>query len=186
MANQKLGSVWQSGRGTTPPAELRSCDATNTPVENDLVGFDAEGECRYVADAPVAATSIYGICVSSSYANAAGWQPLNNPGYTAPSGGAPGLAVFGGRGSRAASMSPAVQRFIVPISKSDRFLLTPSADTGVVGTAYGIDRAGAGDYRVDIADTANAIVELLGFYDRDVASGAAVRRVWVKFLTVRD
>lgn len=174
-----LGTVWSTGRGTTLNTELLACDAVNTPVAGDLVGkIGAGGAIQFVPTDPTTATNIFGICVNDAH------PKLNNPGFGAAANGEPATAHFGGRGSRAATTAPARQRFIAPINKEDRILMTPTTDAGVAGTAYGINRNGAGDYSLDISDTLNPVARIEGYYGPDVAAGAAIRRVWVRLLTV--
>lgn len=176
MANVKPGTVWRTARGTTLNTALVQMDnATNIAADGDFVVLVA-GLYQYVPTAAAPNVKLGGICVF-------GRNPRNSiyaPGRTAATANEPNTVNIGGRGSRTSSQNPANQKFVMPILTLDEWLMTPTTDAGVVGTAYGITRVGAGNYTVAIADTTNTAVVITGYYSQDVDSGAAVRRVWVK------
>lgn len=186
MANQKWGSIWRTREGGMPPSILVKGDATNTPQEGDAVVQVADGEWEFLPDLPGSASAdalkIGGICVHGTNE----YGKLYNPGYTAGSGTTFGTAAFGGRGSRAATVAPTNQRFIVPLTDDIEWVTSRHDATAVVvGTAYGYDREATGDYTLDASDAQLALI-VTGYYEPDITAGVATTaaRVWVRAVSI--
>lgn len=189
MPNQLVGGIWRTGRGTTINSVLKTADATNTPVVGDICIIASDGEVEFAPSTPATATiaqrTIFGIAMGNNDGGI-----LNRPGYIAANTAGQNMqpfqqAHFGGRGSRASTLSPARQKMFAEINEQDEFVFSRKDTTAVVPgvTKCGFDRVAAGDYVLDVAD-AQSVVLITGYYEPDITAGVAVTaaRVWGRFL----
>lgn len=193
MADQLVGGIWRTRRGTPINTVLKTCDASLLPIVGDICVIGADSEVESAVSTPSTATiaqrTVFGICVGSNDGGI-----LNRPGYIAANTAGQNLqpygqAHFGGRGSRASSLSPARQRLIAQVSSDDEFVFSRKDTTAVVPgvTKCGFDRVAAGDYVLDVADAQNVVL-VTGYYEPDITAGVAATaaRVWGRFLLFND
>lgn len=182
MANVRCGKIWKQDKSSMPPTVFLTVDGTYTPVGGDLCNNQgsAKRAPQYMADSALgpdsaAIRTIGWICVEG----AAEVDALNNEGLSARTGSKPAVLQIGSNRARNADLTGKRKAFM-PVLAGFEWVMTCSA-APTVGTQYGIDRVGAGDYRVLVSDTTDAVVEVTGVYEPDwLANGTNARNYWVK------
>lgn len=181
MADQRVLQIWRRvGGGTVPTVKLKP-DSSNTPTGGDIC-IKVAGLLQYSPTSTgTVAERIDAICVEGI----SELDIMNKPGYTAASSSAPGIAAFGGRGSRELDTT-GKRKMFVPVTSDLQWVMTVKAGATVaVGSQYGYTRVAAGDYTVGGTATAALSLEVMGLYSPDVDAALTlattpIARVWVR------
>lgn len=186
MATQ-VGKIWRYGASGMPQTvRLLPAQSGNIPVPGDICQYDSSFRPKYKPDSLNADSGellmIRYICIDGRQE----LDILGRPGYTTETNTTPGIAYFGGHGSRETSADRAIagkrSHFIV-VDQHLQWVMDrdESGDSPIIGTKCGVIRQSAGIWVFDI-DVTSATVEIIAPYEADILDGVASTavRFWVK------